>query len=97
MGPLKRGKCFKWNYGNDVIIVWAGLMSLAAAAILNALHLRKNTSCSTPKRSEKAAGAFAAVLDTSHGALCAAKITAGLDTAVLCGFGSFGASTETQE
>lgn len=41
MGPLKRGKCFKWNYGNDVIIVWAGLMSLAAAAILNALHLRK--------------------------------------------------------
>jgi len=41
VGPLKRGKCFKWNYDNDVIIVWAGLMSLAAVAILNTLHFRK--------------------------------------------------------
>lgn len=72
MGPLKTGKCFKWNYGNDVLIVWAGLMSLAAAAILNALHLRKTPPVPLQKDQKKLLELF----DPSHGAPHPAKRTA---------------------
>lgn len=66
-----------------MIIVWAGLMSLAAVAILNTLHLRKIPPVLFQKDQKKAGRAFAVVLDTSHVVLYAAKISASLDTAVL--------------
>lgn len=79
---LLRGECLRGNYDNDVIIVWAHLMSSAAVAILNTSLLRKTPPVPFQKDQKK-------LLEQ----LYAAKTTAGLDTTALCGFGSFGAST----
>lgn len=78
---LLRGEWLRGNYDNDVIIVWAHLMSSAAVAILNT-SLLKTPPVPFQKDQKK-------LLEQ----LYAAKTTAGLDTAALCGFGSFGAST----
>lgn len=53
---LLRGECLKGNYGNDVIIVWVHLMSVAAVAILNTSHLRKTPPVPFQKDQKKLLG-----------------------------------------